>query len=129
MTRVSEHQHGVYPKAFTFRRRPVALVWSEYFSRFDEMVAFERQIKGWSRRKKEALIHGEWETLPALSIRGFRASADSHPSRRRFAAPQDEASGRALTLDHNEAHSSQSRSTKTTDPHPEEPALGRRLEG
>ncbi|MEO0612241.1 MAG: GIY-YIG nuclease family protein [Pseudomonadota bacterium] len=91
MTRVAEHENGLYPKAYTFRRRPVKLAWSEYFTRYDEMVAFERQIKGWSRWKKEALIDGEWQALPKLSTRGFRPNAGVHPSRRSAsAAPQDE---------------------------------------
>jgi putative endonuclease len=38
-------------------------------TRFDEAIAFERQIKGWSRAKKEALIRGDFEKLPELAQR------------------------------------------------------------
>ena len=57
--RVAEHQIGAYP-GYTSTRRPVILVWSEHFERITDAIAVERQIKGWSRAKKEALIKGDW---------------------------------------------------------------------
>jgi putative endonuclease len=66
--RLWEHQSGFYG-GYTSTRRPVSLVGSWEFSRFDEAIAFERQIKGWSRAKQEALIHGEYEKLPEFSKR------------------------------------------------------------
>jgi putative endonuclease len=39
------------------------LAWSQYFERITDAIAAERQIKGWSRAKKEALIAGQWDTL------------------------------------------------------------------
>jgi putative endonuclease len=66
--RVGEHQAGLIA-GYTSARRPVELVWSEEFARIDEAVAFERQVKGWSRAKKEALMRGDYEALPALSRR------------------------------------------------------------
>ena len=68
--RVWEHNLGENPRAWTYRRRPVKLVWAEHFQSRAEAVSFERQLKGWSRRKKEAVISGEWERLPVLSKRG-----------------------------------------------------------
>ncbi|MHA7872827.1 MAG: GIY-YIG nuclease family protein, partial [Hyphococcus sp.] len=56
---VEEHNQGLHRNAYTYTRRPVTLVWSDWFSRFDDAVAFERQLKGWSRAKKEAFIHGD----------------------------------------------------------------------
>jgi putative endonuclease len=67
-TRVSEHNLGINAD-YTSRRRPVKLVWSERFERLTEAIAMERQIKGWSRAKKEALIRGDYDALPALSAR------------------------------------------------------------
>ena len=67
--RESEHNQVLDRAAWTFQRRPVQLVWSAYFERFDEAIATERRIKGWSRAKKEALIRAEYERLPALSAR------------------------------------------------------------
>ena len=69
-TRLSEHNLAVDPKAYTAKCRPVTLAWAETFVQADDAVAFERQVKGWSRRKKEALIANEWEALPGLSKRG-----------------------------------------------------------
>ncbi len=66
--RVHEHQTGAYA-GYTSRRRPVELVWAVEFPRFDEAIAFERQVKGWSRAKKEALIRGDFEALPGLAQR------------------------------------------------------------
>ena len=57
--RIDQHNAGHYP-GYTFKRRPVVLVWSEHFDRITDGIAAERQIKGWSRAKKEALIRGDW---------------------------------------------------------------------
>src|SRR5262249_10617737 len=56
--RVDEHNQGKYP-GYTFKRRPVELVWLQYFDRVADASAAERQIKGWSRAKKEALIRSD----------------------------------------------------------------------
>ncbi len=65
--RVSEHNMGVDPKAYTFKRRPVVLVFNENYDRFDDAIARERQIKGWNRAKKEALIAYDYDGLPSLA--------------------------------------------------------------
>ena len=67
-TRVDQHNAGSYP-GYTFTRRPVVLVWSEYFDRITDGIAAERQIKGWSRAKKEASIRSDWTSLSQLSRR------------------------------------------------------------
>lgn len=69
--RIGEHQAGVGGD-YTSRRLPVELVFSESFERITDAISVERQIKGWSRAKKEALIRGEFSTLPELSSRGFK---------------------------------------------------------
>ncbi|HEX9469649.1 MAG TPA: GIY-YIG nuclease family protein, partial [Bradyrhizobium sp.] len=61
----------------TFSRRPVVLVWSEYFDRITDDIAVERQIKGWSRAKKEALIRSDWKSLSELSRRRAGATKTS----------------------------------------------------
>ena len=66
--RVDQHNAGSYP-GYTFTRRPVVLIWSEYFDRITDGIAAERQIKGWSRAKKEALIRSDWTRLSELSRR------------------------------------------------------------
>jgi putative endonuclease len=66
--RVAEHQSGAFP-GYTSLRRPIELVWSEHFDRITDAIAVERQIKGWSRAKKEALIRSDWSSLATLSKR------------------------------------------------------------
>jgi len=48
----------------------VAIVWSEHFLNITDAIAVERQIKGWSRAKKEALIRGNFGALRVLAKRG-----------------------------------------------------------
>jgi len=67
--RLYEHENGTDPKSYTFKRRPVKLVFQEMFTEVIQAIAFEKQVKGWSRAKKEALIKGEWDLLPELSKR------------------------------------------------------------
>jgi putative endonuclease len=75
--RVGEHQTGVFP-GYTSRRRPVVLVWSQHYDRIVDAIAMERNLKGWSRAKKEALIGGDWHALPPLARRrGGRPRSDS----------------------------------------------------
>jgi putative endonuclease len=88
--RISEHEAGTYA-GYTKSRRPVRLVWCEHFPQITDAVLFERQLKGWSRAKKEALIRGDWDAVHALARR--RAGAprlNPRPSRPPSAAPQDE---------------------------------------
>ena len=62
--RVSEHQQGLLPGCYMDRRRPVELVFSEFYEGADEAAAAERRIKGWSRTKKEAYMRGPAPTWP-----------------------------------------------------------------
>jgi tRNA/rRNA methyltransferase len=64
--RLAQHQAGTMG-GYTKKYRPVELVWSDLFWDRDQAFAVERQIKGWSRAKKEALIRGDWEALRALA--------------------------------------------------------------
>ncbi len=66
--RIEQHNAGAFP-GYTYSRRPVSLVWSEYFDRITDGIAVERKIKGWSRAKKEALINGDWRSLSDLARR------------------------------------------------------------
>jgi predicted GIY-YIG superfamily endonuclease len=63
--RLAEHYDGQYG-GYTRLRLPVKLVLSQQFSTREEALACERQIKGWSRKKKEALIGGDWEEISRL---------------------------------------------------------------
>jgi putative endonuclease len=66
--RIAQHQSGAYP-GYTSTRRPVTLVWSEYFPQITDAIATERKIKGWSRAKKEALANNDWDSIVKLSKR------------------------------------------------------------
>ena len=66
--RVDQHNAGAY-KGYTFSRRPVVLVWSEHFERITDGIAAERQLKGWSRAKKEALLRSDWAKMNELASR------------------------------------------------------------
>ena len=66
-TRISEHKQGVHPECYTFNRRPVKLVYCEYNNDINISIAREKQIKGWSRVKKEALIINDIDQLLELS--------------------------------------------------------------
>ena len=64
--RIAEHKQGMIT-VYTRKRRPVRLVFAEEFPTRYEALSAERQIKGWSRAKKEALINGNWRRLKALA--------------------------------------------------------------
>ena len=68
--RVSQHNLGL-GAAYTRlrRRRPVRLVWAAEFSRIEDAFHYEKQIQGWSRAKRVALIEGRFDALPDLASR------------------------------------------------------------
>ena len=65
--RFQEHEKDIDAKCYTFSRRPLALVFAEPYQFVNEAIAREKQIKGWSRGKKEALIRGDIEELMRLA--------------------------------------------------------------
>ena len=64
--RLSAHQTASIP-GYTSTRLPVKLVWSSDFPTRYEAIQAERQIKGWSRAKKLALIRGDWNLISELA--------------------------------------------------------------
>lgn len=68
--RIAEHQEGLGAK-YTSRRLPVKLVYGEEYDRVADAYYREKQVQGWTRAKREALIKGEYETLPALAKKKF----------------------------------------------------------
>jgi predicted GIY-YIG superfamily endonuclease len=64
--RISEHVHRLID-GYTTKRLPVKLVWSQEFPEIRFAIQAERQIKGWSRKKKEALIKGDLDLLHNLA--------------------------------------------------------------
>jgi len=69
--RIKQHQAGKGAK-HTALRLPVSLIYYEEYDRIDDAFYREKQIQGWSRKKKEALICGETNLLPKLARKVFR---------------------------------------------------------
>ena len=86
--RIGEHTAGAIASCYTFKRRPLELVFSQDFPTREEALASEQQIKGWSRKKKEAMMRGDWAEVSRLAksstpvrpepVEGQESSA--HPS-------------------------------------------------
>jgi len=74
--RIVEHNEGIEPTCFTYIRRPVILKYFEHFKEAAQSIAREKQLKGWSRKKKEALFQEDYKLLKKLSL----AKASNHPS-------------------------------------------------
>lgn len=65
--RLTQHQNGEGAN-HTKKRLPVKLVYYEEFQRIDFAFYREKQVQGWSRNKKEALINSNTKELLLLSI-------------------------------------------------------------
>lgn len=65
--RLQQHQSGEGAN-HTKKHLPVELVYFEEFDRIDEAFYREKQVQGWSRKKKEALINGDFDKLSHLSV-------------------------------------------------------------
>jgi predicted GIY-YIG superfamily endonuclease len=76
--RVAEHDAGSFD-GYTTYRRPVKLVLHQHLESIEEAISAERQIKGWRRAKKEALIPGDYPALPLLASRAMRAKHGASP--------------------------------------------------
>ena len=91
--RVAAHRDGLEPKAYTYSRRPVVLVWSEEVWTHDEAFHCERRIKGWSRAKKDALIREDLDEVHRIVRREWEAENEEKGLKR---AGIDEASSAGL---------------------------------
>ena len=69
--RIEEHKDGLDSKSYTFPRRPLHLVYSLEFDHVKDAIGFEKQLKKWSKAKKEALINGDFDKLPNLARKKF----------------------------------------------------------
>jgi len=65
--RLIEHNSDDSVTSYTSKRKPVELVYFQQFNDINQAIELEKQIKGWSRRKKEALINENWEDLKRFS--------------------------------------------------------------
>lgn len=65
--RLNEHSFGLNKECYTHNKRPLQLMFYTEFNDVLQAIAFEKQVKGWSRKKKEAIINNKWEDLKKLS--------------------------------------------------------------
>jgi len=68
--RIWQHNEGIGAQ-YTARRRPVEMVFAMEYDSIQDAFNQEKHIQGWSRAKKEALIRGDFEALPALARKDF----------------------------------------------------------
>ena len=61
--RFKEYQEGINVGSYTHSRLPVVLKWGSEPMAPNQAIALEKQIKGWTRKKKEALINNNWDKL------------------------------------------------------------------
>ncbi len=64
--RIAQHQNGECD-GYTATRLPVELAWPQEFVTREEALSAERQIKGWNRKKKEAMMRGDWVAVSRLA--------------------------------------------------------------
>jgi putative endonuclease len=70
--RIEEHIIGKYPQSYTFKRRPVELVFYTEFTDVNLAIEKEKQIKSWFWAKKEALVESPYDDLSNLAKKKFR---------------------------------------------------------
>jgi len=66
--RLMEHEEGKYPDCYTYRRRPIQLMYFETIVLLDDALKRGEQIKKWSRAKKKALIQSNYDFSTALEV-------------------------------------------------------------
>ena len=79
--RIAQHEQGSIKTCYTYTKRPVYVVYVAEFASRGEAIEAEQQIKGWSRKKKEALINENFDRLKELSKRKFNKLATNLISR------------------------------------------------
>ena len=70
--RIYRHQSGFYPNSYTSKRRPIQLKYFCEFTNVWKAISYEKQLKKWSKAKKEALIKSDIELLANLSKKKFK---------------------------------------------------------
>lgn len=76
--RIGKHKIGAITSCYTFKRRPIELIFSQEFSTREQALSSEQQIKGWSRKKKEAMMRGDWAEVSRLAHSATSTRPRSH---------------------------------------------------
>ena len=69
--RIQQHESGYYPNSYTSKKRPIELKYHCPFINIEMAIDCEKQLKKWSKAKKEALINGDFELLIELAKKKF----------------------------------------------------------
>lgn len=77
--RLAQHAAGA-GVSYTANRLPVQLAFTAEFPSREDAIARERQVKGWSRKKKEALCRGDWQEVSRLA-KSRNSSAKQGPGK------------------------------------------------
>ena len=76
-----EHNNDEKKTAYTYNKRPVVLRYCQSFQYIQNAIAWEKQLKGWSRKKKEALFRDDWNEIKLLAkSKGFSSNNPSSTS-------------------------------------------------
>ena len=78
--RFDEHQKGLNKSCFTFKRRPVKLIFHQEFNDVNQAIMFEKKIKKWSGKKKLALANGDYDLLSLLAQCRNESHSDNRKS-------------------------------------------------
>ncbi len=65
--RLVEHQKGLNKSCFTYKRRPLKLIFNQEFNDIEQAIYFEKKIKKWSGKKKIALANGDYNMIQILA--------------------------------------------------------------
>ena len=88
--RVYEHNNSNDDSSYTFDKRPVKLIFYQPFQDIHQAIAFEKQLKGWTRKKKEALIENNWDKIKEFAV---CINSTSHLNHKQTRTPFDSAQG------------------------------------
>jgi putative endonuclease len=78
--RLWEHNAGYNKTCYTYERRPVELKYLSHFTDIRQAISWEKQLKGWSRKKKQALFKENWEEIKRLAKSSSAVTKPGSPS-------------------------------------------------
>jgi putative endonuclease len=78
--RLWQHNTGIDKNCYTFSRRPIELKYLQHFQQVEEAIKWEKELKGWSRRKKQALIEKDWDRIREFAKSSNPVSTPGNPS-------------------------------------------------
>ncbi len=76
--RLEEHRMGLNPDCYTFRKRPLHLIYHQEFMQFNQAEYYEKKIKKWSQGEKLALANKDFELLKDLSVCSNKSHSDNY---------------------------------------------------